>query len=661
MKAIALGLLCAATATAVQAEAPGDWSHYGRDAGGMRFSPLTQIKPANVARLKQAWTYDMRPADVSKVDKAAVERAAQARWIAQSGIRPMPMPGNAVNPNAPPPAAAQAPTGPTAASQFTPIVVDGTMYLGTPFGRVVALDPVTGKERWSMSLPPREQTSPRGVHYWPGDGKNAARLVVQTRSNKLVTLDPRTGKVIAAFGQDGWLDLRTSDVMNGFTEGLLTSNGVPVMYRNVIIAASRGQELPQEGPKGDVRGYDVLTGKLLWTFHSIPEPGDPNFGTWTGEQWKNRAGVNVWNMATVDEQRGIVYLPFGTPASDRDGRDRLGNALYGTSLVAVDALTGKYLWHFQTVHHDIWDFDMPPAPTLLEVKRDGKVIPAVAAMNKSTLLFILDRVTGKPLYDVKEMPFPKSDVPGEVTSPTQPIPSTPPLGRVSIDLATDISDVTPEHEAWCKKWVADNRMVGATQFQPLGFNVSTVTFPGSGGGVNWGGAAFDKANGHYVVNITNQGSLQFLAFNPSGRLVQPVSSNSWFTDPRTNLPCQKGPWGELVAVDVNTGAVAWRTTLGVTDSLPEGKRNTGRPNVGGPIVTAGGLIFIAATDDKRFRAFNAKTGAQVWEARLDAAGHATPITYQGRDGKQYVSIVATGGAYLGSPSTSDTLVTYALP
>lgn len=668
MKTFAFVLACGAAAAAVTtafAEQPGDWSSYGKDAGGTRFSPLKEITVSNVSKLKVAWRYDLRPADVPKLDNAAVIRATEARMIAQSGVRPMPMPGNAAPPAsaAAAPASQQRPVGPLAASQFTPIVVDGTMFLGTPFGKLVALDPVTGKELWSLQMPTNDQTAPRGIHYWPGDKTNPARLVVQTRSNKLTTVDPKTGKINAKFGDNGWLDLRTPDVMNGFPNGLLTSNGVPVMFRNVVIVGSRGQENPQLGPKGDIRGYDVVTGKLLWTFHSIPEPGDPNFGTWPGDNWQKRAGVNIWNMATVDDQRGIVYLPFGTPASDRDGRDRIGDGLYGTSLVAVDALTGKYLWHFQTVHHDIWDSDMPAAPTLVDVKRDGKVIPAVAVINKQSLLFILDRVTGKPLYDVAEVPVPKSTLPGEVTSPTQPMPvKTPPLARRSVKFPDDISDVTPEHEAWCKKWVADNHMVGTQSFEPLGFNVTTVTFPGSGGGVDWGGGAFDKANGNYVVNITNQGSVQFLAMDPGGKLVQPTSANSWFADVRNGgMPCQKGPWGELVAVNVNTGDIAWRTTLGVTDWLPEGKRDTGRPNVGGPIVTAGGLIFIAATDDKRFRAFNAKTGALVWETKMNAAGHATPLTYKGRNGKQYVSIIATGGAYLGSPSTNDFLETFALP
>lgn len=670
MRAFMIALLCGASfAGGAHAQERNDWANYGRDAGQTRFSPLKQITPSNAGRLKLAWSYDMRPADMAKPDPAALERVAQQRWNAQSGIRPMPMPGGLI---IPPPPRAASPTAaedakaasiPGSGSQFTPIVVDGTMYLGTPFGRVVALDPVTGKEQWALHLPRNEQTTPRGLHYWHGDARNPARLVVMTRSNKLVTIDPKTGQIITSFGKDGWLDLRTADVMNGFANGVLAGNALPVMYKNLVIVGSRGQENPPEGPKGDVRGFDVVTGEQVWNFHSIPEPGDPNFGSWEGDSWKNRAGVNVWNMIAVDERRGIAYLPFGAPAYDRDGRDRAGDGLYGNAVVAVDAATGKYLWHFQTIHHDIWDFDIAAAPTLLDVKRNGKVIPAVAVINKSAILFVLDRVTGKPLFDVKETPVPASDVPGERASPTQPIPvKPPPLGRTSIDLATDISDVTPEHEAFCKKWVADNKMVGAKQFQPLGFNVATVTFPGSGGGANWGGGAFDAANGNYIINITNQGSLQFLAFNPAGKLVMPTGGNSWFADTRNGgMQCQKGPWGELVAVNVNTGDIAWRSTLGVSDWLPKEKQMTGRPNVGGPIVTAGGLVFIAATDDKRFRAFDAKSGRQVWETRLAAAGHATPITYLGRDGKQYVSLVATGGSYVGSPSTSDNLVTYALP
>ena len=658
---------CCAIAVIATIQAKGqtarDWPFYGYDSGSTRYSPLRQITPANVARLKPAWTYDMRPAGVSKPDNKALEAQSQATWIRQQGIK-IPAPGAPVIVRG---AGGPAIAAPSSAEEFTPIVIDNTMFLGTAFGRVVALDATTGKEKWTFQLPDNEPivtgNSVRGFHYWPGDGDHKPRLVIVSSWLKLFTLDPVTGRINSTFGKNGILDLRTPDVMGNFPRGFLQANSVPVMYQNVIIVGSRGQENPTDGPRGDVRGIDIISGKTLWKFDAIPEPGESNFGTWRGDSWKNRAGVNTWNMITVDDKRGIAYLPFGAPAYDRNGSDRIGDGLYGNALVAIDAKTGKYLWHFQTIHHDVWDDDLPGTPTFLDVKRDGRIIPAIVAINKTAILFILNRVTGKPLFDVIETPVPKGEVPGDVTSPTQPIPVKPEqLARSSINLDTDISDVTPDHEAWCKKWVADNYMVSTMRYSPLGFNKATVIFPGAGGGVNWGGGAFDKANGNYIVNITNQGSFEFMAMTPDGRLVMATTPNSWFADVRDGgMPCQKGPWGELVAVNVSTGDVSWRTTLGITDWLPEDKRLTGRPNVGGPIVTAGGLVFIAATDDKRFRAFDAKTGTQLWETKLEASGHSTPLTYMGKDGKQYVVLVATGGSYQADPATNDNLIAYALP
>jgi quinoprotein glucose dehydrogenase len=553
-------------------------------------------------------------------------------------------------------------SGPNSGSEFTPIVVNGVMYFGSPFGRVVALDATTGKELWALKLRKYEQTAPRGIAYWPGDKTNAGRLVVTLLSNRVFTVDPKTGAINSKFGEDGILNLRTPEVMGNFPNGQLAANAMPVLYRNLMIIGSRGQENPRSGPRGDVRAFDIVTGKLVWKFNAIPEPGEKNFGTWGGDSWKDRAGVNVWNSATVDERRGIVYLGFGSPAFDRDGTDRPGAGLYGTSLVAVDARSGKYLWHFQTVHHDIWDTDMPSVPTLMDVRKGGRVIPAVSAMTKTSLLFLLDRVTGKPIYDVVEKPVPPSTVPGETAWPTQPFPVKPePLARQSVDLTTEISDVTPDHQAWCKRLVSEWKLKGAEQFTPIGYNEFTVHFPGIFGGMDWWGGAFDKRNGYYIANVSNQASIQMLRKGRDGKIELGVQPGTWFANPLTGMPCQQGPWGELMAVDVSKGEIAWRVPLGVTDSLPADKQLTGRPMMGGPVVTAGGVVFVAATDDKRFRAFDVKTGKLLWETRLEAAGHATPLTYQGKDGKQYVAIIATGGTFLTSPSTSDNLVVYALP
>lgn len=667
----ALSILAALSLQPVEAKPSSkeEWPVFGYDQGATRFSPLSQIDASNVQDLKVAWTYDLRPKGIPKVSREKAEEQALKTRLRYWGVRPGAS-GDASSPSWPGMFEPSSDgndqesdmAGPTSGSEFTPIVVDGVMYFGSPFGRVVALDATTGKELWVHELPPYEQTAPRGLAYWPGDKHNSGRLVVTVVSNKLMTLDPKTGKINSQFGEGGVLDLRTPEVLGKFPRGQLGANGLPVIYRNLVIVGSRGQENPRSGPRGDVRAFNIVTGERVWKFNAIPEPGEPNFGTWEGDSWRDRAGVNVWNSITVDEKRGIAYLAFGSPAFDRDGSDRHGEGLYGTSLVAVDARTGKYLWHFQTVHHDIWDIDMPSPPTFLEVRRNGKKIPAISAMTKTSLLFVLDRVTGKPLHPVIEKPVPPSTLPGERAWPTQPVPVTPePLARQGIDLEREISDVTPDHAAWCRRLVQKWDLQGTSQYTPIGYNQMTVHFPGIFGGMDWWGGAFDKKNGQYIVNVSNQGSIQTLRKGRDGNFELGVQPGTWFGNPLTGMPCQTGPWGELAAVDVSSGKISWRVPLGVTDDVPEDRRLTGRPMMGGPIVTAGGLIFIAATDDQRFRAFDSKTGKMLWETKLDAAGHATPLTYKGRDGRQYVGLIATGGTFLTSASTSDDLVVFALP
>ena len=393
-----------------------------------------------------------------------------------------------------------------AVSETTPIVIDGVMYISSPYGKVVALDSSTGKELWVYQVP-SGVPSTRGVEYWAGDNKTPAQIVFGTHDGRLISLHARTGEPNEAFGDKGIVNLNTPEILRG----LPGSNGLgspPIMYKHLIITGGRTQENPPLGPAGDVRAWDVRTGKLVWTFHSIPQPGEKHFGTWAGDSWKNRSGVNVWGFITVDVQRGIVYMPFGAPSVDQFGGDREGDNLFGSSLVAADANTGKYLWHFQVVHHDIWDADIANPPLLLDVKQRGRTIPAVAAISKSGLLFLLDRTNGKPIYGVEERPVPPSEVPLERAAKTQPFPIKPaPLSRMTMTPA-DIATITPELEAECKKLLEGVQIGGP--YLPPGYNRLRLSFPGNHGGVNWGGMSFNPQLGYLFVNTNEMGQLSGL-------------------------------------------------------------------------------------------------------------------------------------------------------
>src|SRR5581483_2968169 len=467
------------------------------------------------------------------------------------------------------------------------------------------------------------------------------------------------------FGDNGIVDLDTPEIMNGQTRGTAGVSSPPVMYQNLIIIGDHVQENSGPGIAGDVRAFDIHTGKIAWTFHSIPRPGEKNFGTWAGDSWKLRSGVNVWGLMTVDAKRGIVYMPFGAPSGDLFGGDRPGNDLYDTSVVAADAKTGRYLWHFQVVHHDIWDFELSSPPTLIDVKQGGKTIPAVAIFGKSSQMFILDRVTGKPIHPVEERPVAQATVPGEATSPTQPFPvKTPPLARTNFTMA-DIDTVSPEGEAACRKLIADNNVeVGMGPYAPPTYNHPRVIFPSEIGGADWGGASFNPDLGLIFTNVNDLGQLNGLkdpATGPVDLKALPGSNNpGGRTGPYAGAgpggrfavqlrgpdgvnhqyPCNQPPWGELVAINVNTGELAWRVPLGIADYLPEGKQNTGLPSQGGSIATASGLVFIGGATDNRFRAFDARTGKEIWTAKMAASAESVPSTYMGKDGKQYVAVVA---------------------
>ena len=595
------------------------------DSGAARYSPLTQITPENVGHLKVAWIYHMKP----------VPAAGSA---SNSVLRP---------------------------SEDQPLVIGNTMFVVTPYSRVVALDPASGKEKWVFVIPGYDQASLRGAAYWPGDSSSGPALIFGTSHGFLYSVSAATGKLNTAFGNNGAVNLRTPEVMSTGTDKLYILPSPPVIYKNLVITGAgpgegRGGTGGGLGPAGDTRAWDIHTGKLVWTFHSVPRPGETGHDTWGGDSWKQRSGVNVWGYMTVDQERGIVYMPFGAPNYDRVGTDRPGDNLFGTSVVAADAATGKLLWYFQVVHHDIWDYDTEAPPTLVEVHRDGKTIPAVVIVNKTGLLFVLDRVTGKPLFPVVERPVPPSAVPGEHASPTQPFPETPePLAQTKVQLYHD----TPEHAAWCKAYVDDNHMMLAQEpYTPPAFNRYSVNLPGTHGGVNYAGGTFDPTLGLFVVNVNNLGQPMRIVPDEAGGFTNsgPFAGTVRFWNPDKHLPCTEPPWGELVAIDVNRGKIAWRSVLGVTDNLPEGNQRTGRPGLGGPISTAGGLTLIGATDDSRFRAFDTKTGQELWTYHLPASAVSTPITYTSEQGKQYVAVVATGGGLLRAPLLSDELIAFTI-
>ena len=581
-----------------------DWPMYRHDSAGTGYSTLAQINTRNVANLSQAWSFSLQ----------------------------------------------SAPAVPTLNSEATPIVVSGVMYVPAA-NRVVALESETGKEMWSYRLD-AGAPSRRGVAYWAGQGANPPRIFF-TSGRRLVALNARTGETVSAFGKDGEVDLG------------IPYNSVPGIYKNVVVV---GANTPQGtvGGIGNPRVFDARTGAKLWEFSSVPQPGTVGHDTWEGDSWKGRLGVNAWPFYfTFDEQRGLLYLPLASPIGGFYGGDRKGANLFGNSVVAVDIQTGAYKWHFQTIHHDIWDHDPPAPPGLFDVVRNGRTIPALALTTKSGYMYILNRETGRPIFGVEEHPVPQSNVPGEATFPTQPIPVKPPaLARVIYkpeDLVS-AADTTPEHAKACQELIDK---IGGVQnfgpFTPWGYRAAssqpatTLVFPGGLGGANWGGTAFDPGSRYIFVATQDVGALGSIEKaregSPFGYEKTNPGRNTF--DVRIgdeNWPCQKPPWGRLTAINASTGDIAWQTPLGITEQLPAGKQNTGRPVLAGPIVTAGGVLFIASSDDRRFRALDLKTGKQLWVTTLARRGNADPITYQGRNGKQYVAVVAT-----------DTLVAYALP
>lgn len=605
-----------------------EWPMYNRDLAATRFSPLTQITTRNVARLTRAWTY--------KIGKVRAE-------------------------------------GITGGSELTPIVVNGMMYIAAN-ARVVALEPETGKEIWTYEMKNGEPTR-RGVAFWPGDG-NIPPRVFFTSGPRLIGLSAYTGEAVSGFGRDGEVDM------------VIPYESAPAVYKNLLIVGTNGNP-------GGTRAFDARTGAKVWEFRSVPQQaGEPGIETWGNESYKNRPGATQWGFSmSVDAERGIVYAAYDAPGpNDYYGGDRPGDNLFGSSVVALDAETGKMKWHFQVTHHDLWDYDLPSPGALLDINVKGEKIPAVIAVPKHAHMYILNRVTGKPVFGVEERAVPISNVPGERSALTQPFPVKPPVLARDSYKADDIvtaADTNEEHAKFCRELVErSGGLYNVGPFTPYLYREegakpnSTVLFPGSIGGVNWGGTASDPALGYVFVNTQDEASVGWIEKTAAGQrgngyrrnsIVGPTSRFQWSEgDPRSGninnagahaWPCQKPPWGHLIAVNANTGDIAWKVRLGVTDELPEGKKNTGRMSMGGPIATAGGLVFIAATNDKRFRAFDSKGGKELWSTKLDMSAHAVPMTYLGKNGKQYVAVVAAGASALDDPEPpgKEALVVFALP
>ena len=614
-------LLIVASAALPALYAQNDWPSWGHDSTNQRFSPLKQINISNVSKLTPAWSYRM-------------QKEGQAFRLAQS----------------------------------TPLVIGGVMFLSWPWGHVAALEPETGKVLWEHTAKSEYRGnslgSLRGLAYWPGDKLAPPQIVFGTEDGELISLNAKTGKLNPGFGNEGIVNLKTPEVMNGFMNLHHGITSAPLVFKNLIFTGSHiVDETGSKGPAGDVRAWDARTGKLVWTFHTVPRPGEVGNETWLNDSWKNASGANVWTFFTLDAQRGILYMPLGSVNNDFYGADRPGANLFANSIVAVDAMTGKLKWYFQAIHHELWDYDMPIPPILFDVVKDGKKIPAVGAMTKNTLLFILDRVTGKPIYGVEERPVPQGDVPGEWYSPTQPFPvKPPPLVRMSFKYPDDIAKVTPKHEAACREMFAKYGGGGNRGPYTPPSEKGALVLPTIGGGAEWSGAAFDPSLGYYIINTADTGQISIVNRNTQDPAMLPVSPVVPQLGPRESprlyghgrgpavavdgWPCWQPPWSRLTAVNVNTGDIAWQIPFGTVEGAPAGMK-TGAPNshVGGPMVTAGGLLFVGGAQDRLFRAYETKTGKELWSAKTEEQIRANPVTFVGKDGKQYIGVTA-GSTYL---------------
>jgi quinoprotein glucose dehydrogenase len=582
--------------TALTLSAQTNWPTWSGGNDGNRYSPLKQITKANVKNLKLAWEFHSADAD------------ARGRTMIQC----------------------------------TPSVIDGVLYGTTPTLMAVALDAATGKEIWRFDpVDVRSRGVNRGVMYW---AEGADKRILFSAGNYLYALDAKTGKVIPGFGAGGRVDM--SKELDRDPPGAFNGATTPgIVYKDLIIMGSSVGEGPRAAAPGHIRAYDARTGKRRWIFHTIPHPGEVGYETWPKDAWKTIGGTNNWGGMSLDEKRGVVYVSLGSPAFDFYGGDRVGDNLFGNAIVALEASTGKRIWHYQTIHHDVWDWDLPANPNL--IKWNGK--DALAQITKQGFVFVLDRETGKPLIPVEERAVPPSDMPGEVVSKTQPFPVKPPPFSSQ---KFEPSDINPEVEAQIKRQLADLKNGG--MFAPPS-RQGTVVLPGTLGGGLWGGAAADPA-GNLFVNSQNVASVhQLIDSAPNSPYPYSLKGYAKIRDDKGNSGA-KPPWGLLTAIDLNKGEFSWQKIFGKD---PATTKEVGTENMGGPAVTASGLLFIGATKDEMFRVYDAATGAILFEHKLPAGGYATPAIYS-VNGKQYVAIACGGGGRMATKS-GDAYVAFALP